>query len=115
VSDRTYERDVASTSFPRTGLPDDPNLEMQVASSSLPNDSGSDHDPHSPGGAALYPEVVTWTDDQLVTAIELADRHEPALRLHATEDLPDRHEALLDACSAELVRRLEGQGVQMAA
>jgi hypothetical protein len=115
VSDRTYAPDVASTSFPRTGLPDDPNLEMQVASSLLPTDSGSDHDPHPPGGAALFPEVVTWTDDQLVTAIELADRREPALRLHATADLPDRYEALLDACSAELVQRLEALGVRMAA
>jgi hypothetical protein len=31
VPDRTYSPDVESTGFARAGLPDDPNLEMEVA------------------------------------------------------------------------------------
>jgi hypothetical protein len=50
-----------------------------------------------------------------VVAIELADRREPGLNLHAVGDLPDRHEAFLGACSAELVRRVEQEGVRFAA
>jgi hypothetical protein len=50
-----------------------------------------------------------------VVAIELADRREPGLNLHAVGNLPDRHEAFLHACSAELVRRLEERGVAFAA
>jgi hypothetical protein len=73
-------------------------------------DDGGD-DPLPPSSAALFPEVVTWTDDQLVTAIELADRREPALRLATAGE----YEAFLDACSAELVGRLERRGVRMAA
>jgi hypothetical protein len=109
VSDRTYARDVESTGFPHAGLPDDPNLEMRIAAAD-PED-----DPTPPSSAALFPEIVTWTDDQLVIAIELADRREPALRLGAANAVPDRYEPFLDACSAELVRRLERQGVRIAA
>ena len=57
-----------------------------------------------PPSAALFPEVVTWTDEHLIIAIELADRREP-----------DRHEAFLDACSAEMVRWLEERGEPVAA
>ena len=109
MSDRTYARDVGSTGFPRTGLPDDPNLEMRIAAP-RPSD-----DPEPPSSAALFPEIVTWKDDQLLVSIELADRREPALRLHATDATSDLYDAFLDACSAELVRRLEAQGVRMAA
>ena len=42
--------------------------------------------------------------------IELADRRAPGLNLYAVGDLSDRHEVFLDACSAELVRRLEEPG-----
>jgi hypothetical protein len=109
VSDRTYTPDVESTSFPRMGLPDDPCLEMEVTR--LPGDD----EPDPPKGAALFPEIPTWTDEQLIIAIELADRREPALKLYAVGDLPDRHEAFLHACAAELVRRLEERGVLFAA
>jgi hypothetical protein len=68
-------------------------------------------DPQPPAAGALFHEVVTWTDDQLITAIELADRREPALRLAS----PEEYDAFLDACSAELVARLERRGVAMAA
>ena len=78
------------------------------------HDSGGD-DPRPPTSAALFPEIPTWTDEQLIIAIELADRREPGLNLYAVGDLSDRHEAFLDACSAELVRRLEERGVRMAA
>jgi hypothetical protein len=136
VSDRTYAPDAASTIVPRTGLREEPNLEMQLAArwsdgicsgcdTAIQVPPGhavfcsrcarnNDH-PNPPAGAALFPEVVTWTDQQLITAIELADRREPALRLGATGNVPDRHEVLLNACSAELVRRVEEQGVRMAA
>jgi hypothetical protein len=63
----------------------------------------------------LFPEIPTWTDEQLLIAIELADRREPGLNLYAVGNLPDRHEALLHECSAELVRRLEERGVRFAA
>ena len=96
MSDRTYTPDVESTSFPRIGLPDDDG-------------------PRPPSGAALFPEIPTWTDGQLIIAIELADRREPELKLFAVGELPDRHEAFLDACSAELVGRLERRGAQLAA
>ena len=72
-------------------------------------------DPLPPTPAALFPEVVTWTDEQLIITIELADRREPGLNLYAVGDRPDRHEAFLDACSAEMVRRLEERGEPMAA
>jgi hypothetical protein len=106
VSDRTYARDVESTGFSSGGLPDSPEMEMRLAQ---PHDDGDG--PQPPTAGALFPEVVTWTDDQLITAIELADRQEPALRLAS----PDDYDAFLDACSAELVRRLERRGVAMAA
>jgi hypothetical protein len=47
--------------------------------------------------------------------IELADRREPGLNLYAMGNLPDRHEAFLHECSAELVWRLEERGVRFAA
>jgi hypothetical protein len=72
-----------------------------------------DDDP--PPSATLFPEVVTWTDEQLIIAIELADRRERGLNLYAVGDRPDRHEVFLDACSAEMVRRLEERGEPMAA
>jgi hypothetical protein len=72
-------------------------------------------DPLPPNSAALFPEVVTWTDEQLIIAIELADRREQGLNLYAAADRPDRHEAFLDTCSAELVGRLERRGEPMAA
>ena len=78
-------------------------------------DGPHDDGPTSPGGAALFPEVPTWSDEQLVVAIELADRREPGLNLYAMGDLPDRYEAFLHECSAELVRRLEAAGVRFAA
>ena len=65
--------------------------------------------PAPPTGGALSPEVATWTDEQLVVAIELADRREPALRLG------DAYDLFLHDCSAELVRRLDEQGVRFAA
>ena len=111
MSDRTYAPDVESTAgFPRAALPDDPDLEMRLARTA---DDGDD--PLPPNSAALFPEVVTWTDDQLIIAIELADRREPGLNLYAVGDRPDRHEAFLDACSAELVGRVERRGQPMAA
>ena len=112
MSDRTYVPDAESTAgFPRAALPDDANEEMRLA---LRIDDGSD-DPLPPNSAALFPELVTWTDKQLIIAIELADRREPGLNLYAVGDRPDRHEAFLDACSAELVRRFPGRGEPMAA
>ena len=112
MSDRTYAPDAESTAgFPRAALPDDPNEEMRLAHRA---EDGSD-DPLPPNSAALFPEVVTWTDEQLIIAIELADRREPGLNLYAVGDRPDRHEAFLDACSAELVGRLERRGELMAA
>ena len=74
---------------------------------------GRDDEP--PFGSAFFPEIPTWSDDQLIVAIELADRREPGLNLYAVGDLPDRHEAFLHECSAELVRRLEERGVRFAA
>ena len=116
MPDRTDAPDAESTEFPHTrGLPDDPHLEMELARShvSVFDDGGDEPDP--PTGAALFPEIPTWTDEQLVVAIELADLREPRLNLHAVGHLPDRHEAFLHACSAELVRRLEERGVAFAA
>ena len=138
MHDRTYAPDVESTGFAPAGLPDDPNLEMAGAAERAPagwvdavcqgcgtailiqpgaeplcTRCGRDDEP--PFGAALFPEIPTWSDDQLIVAIELADRREPGLNLYAVGDLPDRHEAFLDACSAELVRRLEERGVRVAA
>ena len=49
-----------------------------------------------------------------MVAVELADRREPGLNLYAVGDLPDRHEAFLHECFAELVRRLEERGVRFA-
>jgi hypothetical protein len=136
VSDRTYAPDAESTAgFPRAALPDAPNEEMQLAewSNAVCHGCGvailvrpdgecvctrcvrGNDDPLRPSSAALFPEVVTWTDEQLVIAIELADRREPGLNLYAVGDMPDRHEAFLNACSAELVGRLERRGVSMAA
>ena len=113
MPDRTYAPEMASTDYPHAlGLPDDPHLEMELTRSVL---DGGDDDPEPPSSAALFPEVVTWTDEQLVVAIELADRREPGLCLHAHGVYPDRHEAFLHECSAELVRRLEGRGVSFAA
>ena len=110
MSDRTYAPDAESTAgFPRAALPDDPNEEMRLAR----RDDGSD--PLPPNSAALFPEVVTWTDEQLIIAIELADRREPGLNLYAVGNVPDRHEAFLDACSAELVGRLERRGERLVA
>jgi hypothetical protein len=110
VSDRTYAPDSESTAgFPRAALPDDPNEEMRLA-----RPDGGD-DPLPPNSAAMFPEIFTWTDEQLILAIELADRREPGLNLYAVGGRPDRHEAYLDACSAELVGRLERRGEQMAA
>ena len=108
MHDRTYAPDVESTPARSRGLPDDPNLEIELARP--PHDDGP-----TSGGAALFPEIPTWSDEQLVVAIELAYRREPGLNLYAVGDLPDRHEAFLHACSAELVRRLEQRGVRFAA
>ena len=134
MSDRTYAPDAESTAgFPRAALPDDPNEEMRLAewSNAVCQNCGvaifvraggecictrcvrGNDDP--PPSAALFPEVVTWTDEQLIIAIELADRREPGLNLYAVGNRPDRHEAFLDACSAELVGRLERRGEPMAA
>ena len=111
MSDRTYAPDAESTAgFPRAALPDDPNEEIRLGCIA---DGGDD--PLPPNSAALFPEVVTWTDEQLIIAIELADHREPGLNLYAVGNLPDRHEAFLDACSTELVGRLERRGVAMAA
>ena len=112
MPDRTYAPDAESTAdCPHaSGLPDDPHLEMELARSATTED-----EPDPPAGAALFPEVLTWSDEQLVVAIELADLREPGLCLHAVGHLPDRHEAFLHACSAELVRRLEERGVRFAA
>lgn len=76
------------------------------------DDDGPDDAPH---GGAMFPEIPTWNDQQLIVAIELADAREPGLNLHAVGNLPDRHEAFLHECSAELVRRLESRGVRLAA
>jgi hypothetical protein len=136
VSDRTYAPDAESTAgFPRAALPDDPNEEMRMAewANAVCRSCGvailvrvdgecictrclrNNDEPLPPNSAALFPEVVTWTDEQLIIAIELADRREPGLNLYAVGDLPDRHEAFLDACSVERVRRLEQRGEPMAA
>ena len=139
MPDRTYAPDAESTDYPHArGLPDDPNLEMEVASRApagwadavcqgcgtailiqpgaepLCTRCRQDDDP-PPTGSALFPEIPTWSDEQLVVAIELADRREPGLNLYAVGNVPDRHEAFLHACSAELVRRLEDRGVRFAA
>jgi hypothetical protein len=66
-------------------------------------------------GQRTVPEIPTWSDDQLVIAIELAGRREPGRNLYAVGNLPDRHELFLHECSAELVRRLEQRGVRFAA
>ena len=108
MHDRTYSPDVESTGFAPAGPPDDPNVEM--ANARAPHDDGP-----TSGGAALFPEIPTWSDEQLIVAIELADRREPGLNLYAVGDLPDRHEAFLHECSAELVRRLEERGARFAA
>ena len=111
MPDRTYAPDAESTDYPHTnGLHDDPHLEMELARPTAP-----DEDPDPPCGAALFPEVGTWTDEQLVVAIELADLREPGLNLYAVGDLPDRHETFLHECSAELVRRLQERGMRCAA
>jgi hypothetical protein len=136
VSDRTYAPDAESTAgFPRAALPDDPNEEMRLAewSNAVCRGCGvaifvradgecvctrcvrGNDDPLPPNSGALFPEVVTWTDEQLIIAIELADHREPVLNLYAAGELPDRHEAFLHACSAELVGRLERRGEPMAA
>ena len=102
MSDRTYARDVESTGFPHAGVPDDPNLEMRIArpgwidavcqgcgaailiapgAEPLCTRCTLDDDPKPPTGEAVFPEIMTWTDDQLVIAIELADRREPALTM----------------------------------
>jgi hypothetical protein len=114
VSDRTYAPDVESTGFARSGLPDDPNLEMEHAASRpagwvdavcqgcsaailirpgaepLCTRCAADDEPQPPAAGALFPEVPTWTDEQLLIAIELADRREPGLNLYAVGNLPDR-------------------------
>ena len=115
MTDRTYAPDAESTAeLPHaSGLPDDPNLEMELARSRTSHGGGDDPDP--PSGAALFPEMLTWSDEQLVVAIELADRRETGPCLYAVGYLPDRHEAFLHACSAELVRRLEERAVAFAA
>jgi hypothetical protein len=100
---------VESTCFARSGLSDDPNLEMELAP------KPPHYDGPTSGGGALFPEIPTWSDEQLVVPIELADRRAPGLNLYAVGDLSDRHEVFLDACSAELVRRLEERGVRFAA
>ena len=129
MSDRTYARDVESTGFARAGLPDSPEMErdwsdalcrmcgaaITVRIDGEPVCTRCTRDPQPPTAGALFPEVVTWTDEQLIIAIELADRREPGLNLYAVGDRPDRHEAFLDACSAEMVRRLERRGEPMAA
>jgi hypothetical protein len=121
VSDRTYAPDAESTAagFPRAALPDNPNEEMRLAewANAVCRGCGvaifvradgecvctrctrENDDPLPPNSAALFPEVVTWTDEQLIIAIELADRREPGLNLYAVGDRPDRHEAFLGACS----------------
>jgi hypothetical protein len=78
-------------------------------------ENDDDDDTPPPTSTAQFPEVTTWTDQQLITAVELADRREPALRLQATADMADRYDALLDECSAELVRRLQARGVRLSA
>ena len=109
MPDRTYAPELASTEYPHTrGLPDDPHLEMELAR--LRSTDGGGDEPDRPIGAALFPQVLTWSDEQLVVAIELADLREPGLNLYAVGDLPDRHEAFLHECAAELVRRLEERG-----
>ncbi len=134
MHDRTYCPDVESTPASSRGLPDDPHLEMEHAGwrdvrcqgcgaailvrdgdQALCTRCSREDEPDPPTGAALFPEIPTWTDEQLVVAIELADRREAGLNLYAVGDLPDRHEAFLHACSAELVRRLEAAGVRFAA
>ena len=116
MPDRTDTPDFESTEFPHTrGLPDDPHLEMELARSRAAVFDGGDGDkPDPPAGAALFPEIPTWTDEQLVVAIELADLREPGLCLHARGNVPDRIEAFLHQCAAELVRRLEKRGVAFA-
>lgn len=69
----------------------------------------------APPAGAMFPEVATWSDQQLIVAVELADAREPGLNLHAVGNLPDRHDAFLHECSAELVRRLEARGIRLAA
>ena len=129
VRDRTYCPDVESTPARPRGLPDSPEMEMGwsdvrcrgcgvailVRHGDKPLCTRCRRGDEPPSPAALFPEIPTWSDEQLVVAIELADRREPGLNLYAVGDLPDRHEVFLDACSAELVRRMEERGVRFAA
>src|SRR4051794_35257333 len=57
----------STVGFPRAALPDDPNAETRLA-----RPDGGD-DPLPPDSAALFPEIPTWTDEQLIIAVELAD------------------------------------------
>lgn len=145
IFDRTVEFESRPAGFPSAGLPDSPALEMELAAAAraemdatfgygeVPTDEqiermaeahrmrltydagGQGDEPEPPASGALFPEVSTWSDDQLVIAIDLCERRDPGLNLHAVGNIPDRHEAFLDACSAELVRRLEARGVRFAA
>src|SRR5207253_2591485 len=70
----------------------------------------SDDDGDRPTGGALFPEVITWSDEQLISGIEVANTQPAALNW-----TPAIFDAFLDECSAELVSRLESRGVKLAA
>jgi hypothetical protein len=53
---------IESTGFTRTALPDDPNIEMELA------ERPADDDGPASGGDALFPEIPTWADEQFVVA-----------------------------------------------
>ena len=95
MPDRTYAPDAESTDYPHaSGLPDDPNLEKELAArrrpSALPDwldavchgcgdailvrpggeplctrcERQGGDEPDPPTGGALFPEVPTWTEEQ---------------------------------------------------
>jgi hypothetical protein len=64
MSDRTYARDVESTDFSSSGLPDSPHLEMRLAQ---PHDDGNG--PQHPTAAALFPEVGYVSPDAFEAGI----------------------------------------------
>lgn len=68
------------------------------------NVTTSDDDDTPPPGSPAFPEVITWSDEELIVAIGIADRRE--LNLHAVGNVPDRHARFLDEATEELLRRL---------
>jgi hypothetical protein len=73
--------------------------------------AAEDDDPRPPGSGALHPDYPKFAasaarmlDDELCTAIGVADAEPGRLRLN-----PSQQDAFVGALSAEVVRRLEGR------